>query len=124
MKERIIYYINVGQLPPHVVDVYIDRFKKQLNKYSLLHKDLEEYFIPVRNEETRIEVFTEDEKGEWIECNSHVIEVQTEEIKKLESSMRESVKKSERIYCILAVIASLICGYLTCELINILLSKS
>lgn len=58
MKGAIIYYLNIGQLPPVKVDAYIKKQTKGLKVFiqKLKQKDLEFIVIPTRDRATSMEV--------------------------------------------------------------------
>jgi hypothetical protein len=131
MTEKIVYYINVGQLPPYRVEAYMERMKEQLNKNRTLNKDLEEYFIPVRDENTRIEVFTKSNKDEWIKENTLILEtLQPTEIAAAQRNIEILRNKNYestmliKVSFTLAILTSLVCGFLACELINNLINAT
>jgi hypothetical protein len=131
MTEKIVYYINVGQLPPYRVEAYMERMKEQLNKNRTLNKDLEEYFIPVRDENTRIEVFTKSNKDEWIKENTLILEtLQPTEIAAAQRTIEILRNKNYestmliKVSFTLAILTSLVCGFLACELINNLINAT
>jgi Bacteriophage T4-like portal protein (Gp20) len=50
-QRGIVFYINVGNLPPNEVAAYISNVKQKLDNDEEVH-----YYIPVRNEATRVEL--------------------------------------------------------------------
>jgi len=54
--------LNVGQLPPYKAEAFIDRMKERWHKQDIRKAldDWELIIVPVRNQETKIEVFSLD----------------------------------------------------------------
>jgi hypothetical protein len=52
-KNILVHYINVDDIDPSAISVYIDTVKNQLGSPP---DNCYRYFIPVKNQETRIEV--------------------------------------------------------------------
>ncbi len=53
-KGLMCIYINVGQLPPFKAEAYIERLKDKF-RTSSFHSDWEVWWLPVRQQETRVE---------------------------------------------------------------------
>ncbi len=58
VRGCLVFYIDVGQLPPFKAEAFVERMKQQLNDRDGLcriKKDQEVFFIPVRGGRTRVE---------------------------------------------------------------------
>jgi len=61
IKGILVYYIDVGQLPPYKAEAFIERVKDRCNKDNFLtrlkEQGYESFWIPVRpNSQTRVEM--------------------------------------------------------------------
>jgi len=97
IKEKRVFYINVGQLPPNRAEAFLNKMQDALRQIGI-NQDTEDYFVPVRDGVTKIEVFTKDDKDQWVKENSHVIEVmQNIQIESLEAKLELSRQKIEQL---------------------------
>ena len=53
-KGILVFYVNVGQLPPFKAEAFIERMKDTF-KLKEIKKLSEVVYIPVRDQETRVE---------------------------------------------------------------------
>lgn len=62
-KGAFVYTINVGMLPPMKAEAFIERLKDKFRKQGSLNKDFDHLFIPIRNQDTKVEVHLYDRDG-------------------------------------------------------------
>ncbi len=56
MKGVVIFYINVGQMPPYNADKFVARYKKAYEvAFKHMPPDYAVIYVPVRTESTRVE---------------------------------------------------------------------
>jgi hypothetical protein len=56
-RGALVFYIDVGALPPPAAEAFIDKMRSQFfkNQSPRIPKDIATFFIPVRNQETLVD---------------------------------------------------------------------
>jgi len=56
LKGVVVFYIDVGQLPPKKAQEFVDKLREQNKEFlDSLPEDVGELWLPVRNGNTRVE---------------------------------------------------------------------
>ena len=68
MNGMMIFYIDIGQLPPYKAEAFVERCKDNFKNKKLKKNGIECIFIPVRpNSKTRVEFIpTSEEAARWV----------------------------------------------------------
>lgn len=56
-KSTRVFYINIGGMPTMKAEAHVTRIKEEFLNSGLDEENYENFFIPVRDSESRVEVF-------------------------------------------------------------------
>jgi hypothetical protein len=96
VKGLLVFYIDVGRLPPFRAEAFIDRMKEKFQddqkRNFILPHDIGCFFVPVRGSHTRVDYIAFDAE------DADRIEDFANRLRKWEEGWKEEIRKMEAAY--------------------------